>query len=239
MGAEEIEFDLWVTKDGEIVSCHDDSLDRVSTGTGKVYEHTYKELLEYDFGVKFSEKFKGLKILKFEDILRKFSCHTIMNIHIKTPDNKCEYSPEALRKIIELIDKYDCIKYVYFMSGNDNLLRLVEAEAGGEDLIGKMLVANVVLNRVEDKHFPSSINEVIFQSNNGVTQFSPISDGRFYSVKVTDETIEAVNLVLQGEDNSQGALYFAARKAAGEKKMRWFDEKLQWLFAYGGHEFFF
>ena len=124
MGAEEIEFDLWVTKDGEIVSCHDDSLDRVSTGTGKVYEHTYKELLEYDFGVKFSEKFKGLKILKFEDILRKFSCHTIMNIHIKTPDNKCEYSPEALRKIIELIDKYDCRKYVYFMSGNDNLLRL-------------------------------------------------------------------------------------------------------------------
>ena len=124
LGADEIEFDLWFTTDGEIVSCHDDSLDRVSTGTGKVYEHTYKELLEYDFGVKFSEKFKGLKILKFEDILRKFSCHTIMNIHIKTPDNKCEYSPEALRKIIELIDKYDCRKYVYFMSGNDNLLRL-------------------------------------------------------------------------------------------------------------------
>ena len=61
----------------------------------------------------------------------------------------------------------------------DNLLRIVEAEAGGEDLIGKMLVANVVLNRVEDEHFPNSINEVIFQSDNGVTQFSPISDGRF------------------------------------------------------------
>ncbi|MBR4983615.1 MAG: cell wall hydrolase [Lachnospiraceae bacterium] len=121
----------------------------------------------------------------------------------------------------------------------DNLLRLVEAEAGGEDLIGKMLVANVVLNRVEDKHFPNSINEVIFQSNNGVAQFSPISDGRFYSVKVSDETIEAVNLVLQGEDNSQGALYFAARKSANENKMRWFDENLQWIFAHGGHEFFF
>lgn len=121
----------------------------------------------------------------------------------------------------------------------DNLLRIVEAEAGGEDLIGKMLVANVVLNRVEDEAFPNTINEVIFQSDNGVTQFSPISDGRFYSVNISNETIEAVNLVLQGEDNSQGALYFAARKAAGETKMRWFDEKLQWLFAYGGHEFFF
>lgn len=121
----------------------------------------------------------------------------------------------------------------------DNLLHLVEAEAGGEDLIGKMLVANVVLNRVRDKHFPNTINEVIFQSSNGVAQFSPISDGRFYTIRVSNETIEAVNRVLQGEDNSRGALYFAARKLASEENMRWFDEKLNSLFVHGGHEFFF
>ena len=130
-------------------------------------------------------------------------------------------------------------KVTVTQSEYENLLRIVEAEAGGEDLIGKMLIANVVLNRVEDEHFPNSINEVIFQSDNGVTQFSPISDGRFYSVSISQETIEAVNQVLQGEDNSQGALYFAARKAANEENMRWFDEKLERLFAYGGHEFFF
>lgn len=121
----------------------------------------------------------------------------------------------------------------------DNLLRIVEAEAGGEDIIGKMLVANVILNRVEDDKFPDSINEVIFQTDNGVTQFSPISDGRFYTVKISEETVEAVNRVLQGEDNSQGALYFAARKSANQENMKWFDEKLQRLFAHGGHEFFF
>ena len=124
LGAEEIEFDLWVTKDGEIVSCHDSTLDRVSTGTGKIYDHTYGELLSFDFGVKYGEKFKGLKILKFEDILAKFACHTVMNIHIKTPDWQCGYDPEALRRIIALIDQYDCRKYVYFMSGNENVLRL-------------------------------------------------------------------------------------------------------------------
>ena len=129
MGADEIEFDLWVTKDGEIVSCHDDTLDRVSTGTGNIYDYTYKELLAYDFGIKYGEKFKGLKILKFEDILKKFACHTVMNIHIKTINNSCEYNPDALRKIIALIDKYDCRKYVYFMSGNDNLLRLASQMA--------------------------------------------------------------------------------------------------------------
>lgn len=130
-------------------------------------------------------------------------------------------------------------KVMVTQSEYDNLLRLVEAEAGGEDLIGKMLVANVVLNRVEDQHFPNSINEVIFQSNNGVTQFSPVSDGRFYSIQVSEETVEAVNRVLQGEDNSRGALYFAARQYADKKSMQWFDEKLNALFVYGGHEFFF
>ena len=64
MGASEIEFDLWQTKDGEIISIHDESLDRVSTGTGKVYDYTYEELLNFDFGIKYGEKFVGLKILK-------------------------------------------------------------------------------------------------------------------------------------------------------------------------------
>lgn len=126
MGAEEIEFDLWYTKDGEIVSIHDATLERVSDGTGLVYEHTYEELLQYDFGIKCGEPFAGLKILKFEDILKKFACHTIMNIHVKTVDNNCAYDAAALRKIVDLIDKYDCRKYVYFMSGNEQFLRLAQ-----------------------------------------------------------------------------------------------------------------
>ncbi|MBO6053675.1 MAG: glycerophosphodiester phosphodiesterase, partial [Clostridia bacterium] len=38
MGAQEIEFDLWETADGEIVSIHDANLDRVSTGHGFVWD---------------------------------------------------------------------------------------------------------------------------------------------------------------------------------------------------------
>lgn len=120
LGAEEIEFDLWFTTDGEIVSCHDDTLDRVSNGTGKIYEKSYDELKDLDFGYKFSEKFKGIKILKFEDILKKFSCHTIMNIHIKSISTPAFSKEEALEKLAALIKKYDCEKYVYFMSGEDS-----------------------------------------------------------------------------------------------------------------------
>ena len=118
------------------------------------------------------------------------------------------------------------------------LLRIVEAEATCEDIKGRMLVANVILNRVVSKKFPNSIAEVVFQ-NNGVTyQFAPIKDGRYWTVEVSDETREAVERVLAGEDYSQGALFFAARSMANKKAMNWFDSSLKFLFRHGVHEFF-
>ena len=118
------------------------------------------------------------------------------------------------------------------------LLRIVEAEAGCEDEEGKLLVANVILNRLDCDRFPDSIQEIVFQRENGVSQFSPVTDGSYYRVQISDETVSAVGRALEGEDISQGALYFAARKYADSESMRWFDEKLTRLFRHGGHEFF-
>ena len=118
------------------------------------------------------------------------------------------------------------------------LLRIVEAEATCEDIKGRMLVANVVLNRVVSERFPDSIAEVVFQNNGETYQFAPIKDGRYWSVTVSDETVEAVERVLAGEDVSQGALFFAARSMARKSAMRWFDTSLKYLFRHGVHEFF-
>ena len=118
------------------------------------------------------------------------------------------------------------------------LTKIVEAEAGGEDEKGKMLVANVVLNRVASDKFPDTVTEVVYQKSKGKAQFSPVGSGRIERVKISDETKKAVDRVLEGEDFSEGALYFAARKYANPKKMSWFDKKLVFLFAHGGHEFF-
>lgn len=124
MGAEEIEFDLWFTKDGEVVSIHDSTLDRVSNGTGSVWEYTYEELLQFDFGSKRGDAFAGMKIPTFEQILQKFACHTVMNIHLKTGGDK----PEYLDKVVQLIHKYDCEQYVYFMTGDDELMERLRQE---------------------------------------------------------------------------------------------------------------
>lgn len=118
------------------------------------------------------------------------------------------------------------------------LCRIVEAEAGNEDLKGRMLVANVVINRMESSRFPNTVKGVVFQKGGGIYQFSPVANGRYYHVKVSDQTREAVDKVLRGADESQGALYFVNRRAANGNYMNWFDTRCTFLFTYGRHEFF-
>jgi len=127
LGAEEIEFDLWSTKDGVLVSCHDSTLDRVSNGHGRICDHTYAELLALDFGSKHGEKFKGLTIPTFEEILQKFAGRVIMNIHVKIWDVKSDRL--MIEEIVSLIRKYDCAKHVYFMTANDDAIRRVSEYA--------------------------------------------------------------------------------------------------------------
>lgn len=136
-------------------------------------------------------------------------------------------------EVLKKEDLYDLSQEDY-----EALLRIVQAEAGSEDEKGKMLVAGVVLNRVESNRFPDTVKEVVLQHVDGVYQFSPVANGTYYSVKISDETKCAVDKVLAGEDDSKGALYFASRKYADSEKMKWFDRSLTHLFDYGGHEFF-
>ena len=119
-------------------------------------------------------------------------------------------------------------------SDYNTLLRIVQAESGGCDIVGKILVANVILNRVDSNEFPDSIHGVVYQKS----QFSPVIDGSINRCKVSDETREAVERALNGEDPSEGALYFMNRSKSSRKNVKWFDSRLDYLFRHGAHEFF-
>lgn len=118
------------------------------------------------------------------------------------------------------------------------LERIVEAEAGDQDLEGRILVANVILNRVHSKHFPDTIKGVVFANRAGRYQFSPVSNGRYYRVTVSDKTKRAVKQALAGKDISKGALYFMCRSASDPKNVAWFDRDLTKVAQHGCHEFF-
>ena len=70
----------------------------------------------------------------------------------------------------------------------------VEAEAGNQDLMGKRLVVDVILNRVDSDEFPDDIESVITQTN----QFSSYSDGHMDGVyEPSEETFRAVQMELE------------------------------------------
>lgn len=114
------------------------------------------------------------------------------------------------------------------------LLKIVEAEAGCEDTTGKMLVANVVMNRVNSCHFPNTVSEVVYQKSEGKAQFSPTVDGRIDSVSVSQDTVDAVARVMNGEDVSGGALFFRSVNS----KNGWFDRALNRVLEHGNHIFY-
>ncbi|ADL12633.1 cell wall hydrolase [Acetohalobium arabaticum] len=85
----------------------------------------------------------------------------------------------------------------------DLLSRLVQAEALGESFEGKVAVAAVVLNRVEDSKFPNTISKVIYQP----LAFEPVMNGRIYH-PANNESIKAVEAALNGWDPTNNSLYF-------------------------------
>lgn len=114
------------------------------------------------------------------------------------------------------------------------LKRIAMAEAEGEDTEGKALVMLVVLNRVWSDDFPDSVEDVVFQKLGGVNQFSPVADGgRYWTREPNEDCSEALELVMSGWDESQGALFFEA--CAGTS---WHSENLEFLFEHGGHRFY-
>lgn len=75
----------------------------------------------------------------------------------------------------------------------DLLCRCVEAESGNQSLLGRQLVADVILNRVRDEDFPDTITEVITQKH----QFSSYTDGGMAKAEISDTTIKAVESELE------------------------------------------
>ena len=142
------------------------------------------------------------------------------------------------QRVVDYEVQEQTMKYQLSDKDLEALQRIVEAEAGGEDQDGKLLVANVVLNRVNSEKFPDTVVDVVMQREKGVAQFSPTVDGRYQSVRISEDTREAVERARYGEDISQGALYFCARENGDSERIQWVDRHLTKLFAYGHHEFF-
>ena len=93
------------------------------------------------------------------------------------------------------------------------LAALIYCEAGNQPYDGKVAVGAVVMNRIESKRYPHTLEGVIYQKG----QFTPASSGKLARVlrsnSIPASCYEAAQDALNGADPVNGALYFNTGRA--------------------------
>ncbi|MEA4824620.1 MAG: cell wall hydrolase [Clostridiaceae bacterium] len=113
------------------------------------------------------------------------------------------------------------------------LARIIEAEAGGQPMDGKIAVGNTILNRVESSSFPDSIYGVIFDKNWGI-QYTPTSNGTIYNTP-SEDSYEAARRCLSGENLVGDCLFFLNPDIATSF---WIVNNRSFYCSIGDHDFY-
>ncbi|MBR5012151.1 MAG: hypothetical protein IKY12_06280, partial [Clostridia bacterium] len=100
LGATAIETDIHLSKDGVIIAMHDDTLDRASTGTGKISDYTYEQLKAFEVDQHGGADHEPIATL--EDYFKAFDGLDVqLIVEIKTADSA------VCQKLADLIRQYN------------------------------------------------------------------------------------------------------------------------------------
>ncbi|WP_372508812.1 glycerophosphodiester phosphodiesterase [Pseudalkalibacillus decolorationis] len=113
MKGDYIEVDLQMTKDGELIAMHDETLDRTTNGTGLVKDYTLAEIKQLDAGSWFNEKYPekakpeyaGLKVPTLEEVIQHFGKDERYYIETKSPD----VYPGMEEELLEILEEYNLL----------------------------------------------------------------------------------------------------------------------------------
>ncbi|MDQ0116183.1 glycerophosphodiester phosphodiesterase [Paenibacillus harenae] len=98
-----IELDVHLSKDGVPVVIHDHTLDRTTSGTGRVKDCTLEDLRELDAGSWFAPEFSEERIPTLEEVLQLAKGRCMLHVELKTMGNVYEGIEE---KVINLIHRH-------------------------------------------------------------------------------------------------------------------------------------
>ena len=115
-GADAIEFDVHLTKDGELIIHHDHYLGRTVRKTGHIGDYTLSELQALDVGSWFSPEYEGINMPTLSDVLSLSNDSIRFEIQLCTPSLVC------LEKVVESITKLGLEEYVELTSFHTPLL---------------------------------------------------------------------------------------------------------------------
>lgn len=117
LGVHEIELDLWLSKDGIPVICHDPDLKRIAGVKSLIKEMNWKDIKDLDCGVWKGTQWQNIRLSCFDEVVEFIDGRVIMNIHIKDPgiDGK-------LVKIVSDIIHEKCLIETSYIAGEKDVL---------------------------------------------------------------------------------------------------------------------
>lgn len=116
MGVDGVEFDIQLSKDGEVVVCHDETLDRTSTGNGNLRDYTLQELRYFNFNKRGISEPKYMPIPTLREVLELLkSTNSDINIELKTG---IYYYEGIEKKAYEIVKEMELLNRVVWSSFN-------------------------------------------------------------------------------------------------------------------------
>lgn len=106
-GADGIETDVQLSKDGQMVIMHDEQVDRTTDGTGNIRDLTLAQLKQLDAGSHFATEFAGTRIPTLDEVIQLLDLNQftgIFNLELKT--NKFSY-PGIERQLATYFKQWD------------------------------------------------------------------------------------------------------------------------------------
>lgn len=126
LGFDGVDVDAQLTKDDEIVIFHDVSLERFTTGEGRVDSYTLAELQTYDLGERFGDgtEYTDEFMATFEDFVARVTPEALLMVELKIPSPK---DTGMERQVIDIIERYDAFEKVYISAFNPVVIHRLES----------------------------------------------------------------------------------------------------------------
>lgn len=110
VGADMVEMDINMTKDGELVMIHDHFLERTTNGTGLVEDYTLEEIKKLDAGIHFQPKMERIQIPSTEEAIRLISEAGVLAC-FEIKGGNSERACIIAEKLVSLLKKYNAFEW--------------------------------------------------------------------------------------------------------------------------------
>jgi glycerophosphoryl diester phosphodiesterase len=192
--ADAIELDVRLSKDREIVVCHDASVDRCSDGSGKLSALTLRELKQFSAGAWYGRRFTGEKIPTLAEVYERYGERIAINVELKA--GRFDRDPALVDRCCALIDSFHLRDSILITSFHHSLIALLKRHR--PDIPAGLLLHPAHILRRSVRAFAERYGIDYLVIGGGSLRKAFIEDAHGYHVKIGEYTVNTERRLQRG-----------------------------------------